>query len=72
MGTRAFEIPVIVALLAFLAINYVLGYWLGIGLTGSVLIAFAVSFVLPCLSMIAFMLIAPRCRCRPGGQARIG
>jgi hypothetical protein len=72
MGTKRFEIPVIVALLTFLAINYALGYWLGIGLTGSVLIAFALAFVLPCVTMIGIMLIAPRSRRRPGGQPGIG
>jgi uncharacterized membrane protein len=57
-------------LLAFLAINYALGYWLGFGLTGSVLIAFAIAFVLPCVSMIGFMLIAPGRR-GPERHARI-
>jgi uncharacterized membrane protein len=71
MGTKTFEIPVIVALLTFLAINYALGYWLGIGLTGSVLIALVIAFVLPCLGMIGFMLIVPLRR-RSGGQTRFG
>jgi hypothetical protein len=58
MRSRTFEVPGVLALLLLLAANYGLGYELGINLTGSVILALLLAFVLPCVTMIGVVLIA--------------
>jgi hypothetical protein len=60
MHSRTLEAPAFIALLATLALSYVAGYAIGVALTGSVIVALLLAFVLPCISMFGLMLIAPR------------
>ncbi len=71
MRSKTFEVPGVLALLLLLAANYGLGYGLGITLTGSVIVALLLAFILPCLTMIGVVLLAARGGPSRGGHARI-
>ncbi len=58
MRSKTFEVPGLLALVFLLAANYGLGYCLGIALTGSVVVALLLGFVLPCLSMFGVVMLA--------------
>jgi hypothetical protein len=60
MRSKLFDSPNFLALLVLLAVDYAIGYWLGIGLTGSVLVALALAFGLSCVSMMGVVMLAPR------------
>ena len=59
MSSKLTESTNFVVLLVLLAITYVVGYALGIGLTGSVILALLLAFGLSCVSMIGIVLLAP-------------
>lgn len=59
MASKLFESANFVVLIAVLAATYGIGYCVGYGLTGSVLVALVAAFFLSCISMISIVLLAP-------------
>ena len=71
MGSKTLEAPAFIALLVTLGLSYGAGYAIGISLSGSVLIALVLAFVLPCLSMLGLLLVVPRISSRRSDRAPI-
>ena len=56
MTSKRSEAPALFSLLVFLAVNYLVGYGIGIWLTHSTIGAIALALVMPCLSLLGFAL----------------
>jgi len=52
MGPKQSEAPALFSLLVFLAVNYLIGFGIGMWLTHSTIGAVALALVMPCFSLL--------------------
>jgi uncharacterized membrane protein YdfJ with MMPL/SSD domain len=60
MAPKPLQAPALFSLLVFLAVNYLVGYGIGIALTGSKAVAISLSLVTPCLSLLGIALFGAK------------